>query len=71
MNDAISTALGLCALLVVACVVVSDVVSTQRLDAAYEASQPVTVRNEWGQLRHTPEFMCEASIRQWLKECGK
>ena len=41
------------------------------LRTEYENSEPVTVRNEWGQLRHNPEFMCEASIRQWLKECGK
>ena len=34
-----------------------------------EQIEVTTERNEWGQLRHTPEFMCEASIRQWLEEC--
>lgn len=71
MDDAIMCSLGLCALLVIAGVMVADITSQYNLDQAYEASQPSPVRNEWGQLRHTPEFMCEASIRQWLKECGK
>lgn len=47
--------------------------SEAALDATYEDTFGGTtvLRNEWGQLRHTPEFMCEVSIRQWLKECGK
>ena len=69
MDDSLSL-LGLAALLVLAFSFVLGWKSTYELDQAYEQYiyTPV-VRNEWGQLRHTPEFMCEATIRQWLDEC--
>jgi len=46
--------------------------SRAALELAYDKYIDTPVeRNEWGQLQHTPEFMCEASIRQWLENCGK
>ncbi len=63
-------ALMVCAtVVVIGLSIIADIGSQWDLDRAYEASQPSTVRNEWGQLRHNPEFMCEATIRQWMEEC--
>lgn len=72
MDDKIIAVLGITTLLTIALVGVAEIGSRYELDQAYTLyiNTPI-VRNEWGQLRHTSEFMCEASIRQWLKECGK
>jgi len=61
------------ALIVVGAIMLITLGSKYDLDRAYEATFGGTtiLRNEWGQLRHNPEFMCEASIRQWLEDCGK
>ncbi len=74
MDDRLIAGLGLVTLAVIFGSVLAGMVSKIRLDQAYEqhiGTQAIVIRNEWGQLRHTPEFMCEASIRQWLKECSK
>jgi len=46
--------------------------SQQRLNTAYaEHIETPIERNEWGQLEHSPDFMCEVSIRKWLEACGQ
>ena len=41
------------------------------LDRAYRASEPVIVRNEWGQQHKPSKWMCEATIKQWMEICDE
>ena len=42
------------------------------LDRAYSRyiDTPV-VRNEWGQQHRPPEWMCKATIKQWMEICNE
>jgi len=51
---------------------IATVASRSALELAYsEHIDTPIVRNEWGQIKHNPDFMCEASIRKWLEACGQ
>jgi len=50
--------------------IIIEATSRAALETAYEETIGTPVeRNEWGQLRQNPEFMCEATIRQWMEIC--